>query len=142
MDLWMIWLFIVVLLIVIEVCTVNLVSIWFIASGIVSMIISIYFDNFLCQFAVFVIGGIILLLLTRKFLIDLLKVKSTDTNLDRVIGMEGVVREPIDKNKVGEVKVDGKLWSATAKEKIAEGENVLVERIDGVKLIVRKKDEK
>lgn len=138
----MIWLIIVVLLVVIEICTVNLVSIWFIASGIVSMIIAIYFDNFFIQFAVFVVGGIILMLLTRKFLVNFLKVKSTDTNLDRVIGKEGVVREAIDKDTIGEVKADGKLWSAIASEKIEVGDRVIVERIDGVKLIVRKKDEK
>lgn len=141
MDLWMIWLGVVVLLTVIELSTVNLVSIWFIASAIASMIVSIFFDNFFVQFAIFVVGGIFLLLLTRKFLVDFLKVKSEGTNLDRVIGMEGVVKESVDKNVIGEVKVDGKLWSAISSRKIEVGESVLVERIDGVKLVVRKKDE-
>ena len=51
MELWILWLIIIFILIVAEVSTVNLVSIWFIASGIVSLILSIFVDNFFIQFA-------------------------------------------------------------------------------------------
>ena len=37
-----------------------------------------------------------------------------------------------------EVKVDGKTWSAISDNAIDIGEEVLVEKIDGVKLIVKK----
>lgn len=140
MEMWMIWLIIIFLLIIAEVSTINLVSIWFIASGIVSLIISIFYDNFYVQFAVFVILGIILLLTTRSFLERFIKPKKESTNLDRVIGMEAVVTEPIKKHVIGEVKVDGKRWSAISKEEFSEGEEVIVEKIDGVKLMVRKKE--
>lgn len=46
MEMWMIWLVVIFLLIIAEVSTIDLVSIWFIASGIVSLIVSIYVDNF------------------------------------------------------------------------------------------------
>ena len=140
MESWIIWLIVIFILIIAEISTVNLVSIWFIASGIVSMIISIFYDNFLLEFAVFVILGIILLLTTREFLKKWLKPNNEKTNLDRVIGMQGIVTEPINKNQIGEVKVDGKKWSAIAKEKIVIGEEVTILDIDGVKLIVRKKE--
>ena len=52
--------------------------------------------------------------------------------------MEGVVTEEINKLKVGEVKVDGKRWSAISDEKIEVGTTIIVESIDGVKLVVRK----
>ncbi len=141
MELWIIWLIIIFILIIAEVSTVNLVSIWFIASGIVSLIVSIFYDNFMVQFAIFVILGILLLLTTRNFLEKLIKSNNEKTNLDRVIGMAAVVTEPIKKNVIGEVKVDGKRWSAIANQKIETGEEVIVEAIDGVKLKVRKKDE-
>ena len=67
--------------------------------------------------------------------------KKISTNLDRVLGMEGIVTEEITKLKIGEVKVDGKKWSAISNEKIKVGEEVIVEDIDGVKLIVRKGEE-
>lgn len=141
MELWVLWLIIIFILIVAEVSTVNLVSIWFIASGIVSLIISIFYDNFFVQFAVFVVLGIILLLTTRKFLEKLMKAKEdTKTNLDRIIGSTAVVTEPISKNEVGEAKVEGKKWSAISKENLEVGEEVIIEKIDGVKLIVRKKE--
>lgn len=141
MDLWIVWLIIIFSLIVLEVSTVNLVSIWFIASGIVSLIISIFYDNFLVQFAVFVLLGIVLLLTTRKFLNRLIKQNNEKTNLDRIIGATAVVTEDIVKNNIGEVKVEGKRWSALAEEEFKIGEEVIIEKIDGVKLIVRKKDE-
>ena len=141
MELWVLWLIIIFILIVAEVSTVNLVSIWFIASGIVSLILSIFVDNFFIQFAVFVVLGIILLLTTRKFLEKLIKVnEDAKTNLDRIIGSTAVVTETITKNEVGEVKVEGKRWSAISKEKLEIDEEVIIEKIDGVKLIVRKKE--
>ena len=140
MELWIVWLILVFALIVLEVSTVNLVSIWFIASGIVSLIISIFYDNFLLQFAIFVLLGIFLLLTTRKFLNRLLKQNNEKTNLDRIIGATALVTENISKNSIGEVKVEGKRWSAIAEEELEVGEEVTIEKIDGVKLIVRKKD--
>ncbi len=140
MELWMLWLILVFFLIVLEACTVNLVSIWFIISGIVSLFVSIFCDDFLIQFAIFVLLGLFLLLTTRKFLKRYIKPNKEKTNLDRILGEVAIVTEEILKNAVGEVKVDGKRWSAIAKEEIQVGEEVIVEKIDGVKLIVRKKE--
>ena len=73
------------------------------------------------------------------------KLRSKDnekTNLDRIIGETAIVTEDIKKNVVGEVKVDGKRWSAVSKEKCLKGDTVKVLKIDGVKLIVEKESEK
>jgi membrane protein implicated in regulation of membrane protease activity len=142
MNLWVLWLIIVVILIMIEVSTINLVSIWFVISGIVSLILSFFIDSFMLQFAIFVILGLILLITTKKFLDKWINPRSERTNLDRVIGTIAVVTVPIGKNKVGEVKTLGKYWSAISNKKIDIGEEVIVDAIDGVKLIVRKKEEK
>lgn len=142
MELWILWLILIFLLIVVEVSTVNLVTVWFIASAIVSLVLSFFVDNFMIQFGIFVILGVILLITTRPVLSKMINQRSENTNLDRVIGMTAVVTEPIKKNSVGEVKVDGKRWSAIANRNFGIGEEVIVDEIDGVKLIVRKKDEK
>ena len=138
---WIMWLIIIVLLTILEVITINLVSVWFIISGIVSLFLSFVIDSFYVEFAVFVCLGLVLMLLTRPYLVKRLSKKKVSTNLDRVIGMEGIVTEEITKFKIGEVKVDGKKWSAISNEKIEVGKEVIVEDIDGVKLIVRKEDE-
>ena len=121
MELWVLWLIIIFILIVAEVSTVNLVSVWFIASGLVSLILSFF--------------------ITRKVLIKLMKAKDdTKTNLDRILDSVAVVTEPILKNEVGEVKVEGKRWSAISSDELEIGDEVIIEKIDGVKLIVRKKE--
>lgn len=138
MSHWLIWLVIVILLGLVEAATVNLVSIWFIASGIITLFLSLFVSSFVIQFAVFVILGIVFLIATRKKLLDYQTKEDTKLNLERVIGMEGVVTQKITKNEIGEVKVDGKLWSAVANGSIKENEPVLIKEIDGVKLVVEK----
>ena len=64
--------------------------------------------------------------------------KKVCTNLDRIIGMKGVVTSDITKNDIGEVKVDGKLWSAYSSSNISKGEYIKVLSIDSVKLKVEK----
>lgn len=140
MEAWIVWLLIILILTFVEVVTVNLVSIWFIASALVSLIVSCFYDNYFVQFAIFVILGVILLITTKKFLNGLLKSNNEKTNLDRIIGGFGIVTSKIGKNLNGEVKVDGKYWTAICDEPVESGEEVVVLKIDGVKLIVRKKE--
>jgi len=139
-SMWLWWLIIIVILAIIEFSTVNLTTIWFITSGLVSLLISFITDNFYIQFSVFVILGVILLITTRPFLVKWLTPIREKTNLDRVVGMEGIVTEDILPNRIGEVKVDGKKWSAKSDKKLKVDEIVIVEKIEGVKLIVRKKE--
>ena len=130
-----VWLIIVVFLGILEATTVNLVSIWFVASGLVAMILSFFTDNVMIQFGVFVILGVILMITTRKYLNKLFGHKEK-TNLDRVVGMKGRVTEFIPKDGRGAVKVDGKVWTAYANEEIKEGSFVKILEINGVKLKV------
>ncbi len=135
---WVLWLIIIFVLTVLEVSTVNLVSVWFIASALGSLICSFFIDSFYLQFAIFVCLGLVLMLITRPILIKKMVKKPEETNARRVIGMKALVTEDIKKNMVGEVKVDGKRWSAISKEEFKSGDYVIVEAIEGVKLVVRK----
>lgn len=134
------WLCLIILLAIIEALTINLISIWFIASAILALILSFITDNFIIQFGVFVIFGVIFLITTRKSLEKKL-VKKEKTNFDRIIGMKGVVTEKIEEFKVGEVKVDGKKWSAISKKPLEEGEKVKILKIEGVKVEVERWEE-
>ena len=142
MEQWLVWLILIILLTILEVGTINLVSVWFIASAFVSLILSFFIHSFAIEFAVFVVLGLILMLLTRPILIRKFGKSNPKTNLDRVIGLEGIVTEEIPKNGVGEVKVDGKCWSAVSSKKIPVDSIVIIDSIDGVKLhvSVRKED--
>ena len=138
MSYWVIWLVVVVLLAIIEASTVNLVSIWFVISGLVALIVSLFTEAFYIQFGVFVLLGIILLVITKPAMNKMVKEKETKLNLERILGMEGIVTEEIEKNKIGEVKVDGKLWSAISDVKIPVNSVVKAISIEGVKLVVEK----
>lgn len=128
------WLIIVIILGFIEAITVDLVTIWFIISGIIAMILSFVTDNVFIQFSSFVILGILFMILTKHFI---KKVKHNEkTNIDRIIGMKGKVTKTIEKNEIGEVKVDGKLWSAYSDREIKVGSTVKVLSINSVKLKV------
>ena len=140
MEVW-IWLIIIIALSILEAATVSLVSIWFIASALVSLILSLFNVDFIICFGVFVVLGLILMILTRKTLVRLISFNKEKTNIDRIVGKKGVVTEKIEKNKVGEVKVEGKRWSAYSDEVIEEGALVKILEIDSVKLKVKKWEE-
>lgn len=135
-----IWLVITIVLAIIEMTTVNLVCIWFIISSILAMITSLFINNIVIQSAIFVLGGTLLLLLTKDAVKKILPNK-TKTNIDRIIGMKGIVTEKITKKNTGEVKVDGKHWSAIADETINENETVEILEINSTKLKVKRMEE-
>lgn len=139
---WIFWLVLVIVLSFVEIATVSLVSIWFVASGIVAMILSFFIEDTAIITTVFILLGIFLLVLSRPIVNKLRSKDNEKTNLDRIIGETAIVTEDIKKNEVGEVKVDGKRWSAISKEKCLKGDTVKILKIDGVKLIVEKESEK
>ena len=142
MEQWIVWLIIVILLTLIEITTVNLTTIWFVVSGILALIVSLFVDNYILQFGIFVVVGVILLITTKPFLTKFLKQHKVKTNLDRIIGMTGIVTEDITKTEDGEVKVDGKKWTAYADKTIKKGETVKILEIKGVKIKVERIGEK
>lgn len=141
MENFYIWLLLAVILGIIEISTTNLVSIWFVISSLLAMVSSLFTDNILIQIAIFVLAGVLLMPISKK-LYSKIKVNNTKTNIDRIIGMRGIVTEDIIKDDIGEVKVDGKKWSACADTDISKGENIKVLSINSVKLKVKKWEEK
>ena len=137
---WIFWLVLVIVLTVVELATTNLLSVWFVISGIVAMILSFFVDDVAIVSTVFAVLGILLLFTTRPLLKRYLPTQRVRTNADRIIGMHGIVTEEIKKNTVGEVKVDGKKWSAVSSTKIPVGTDATIEAIDGVKVVVRKEE--
>ena len=141
MSMTLMWLVIFLILITIEATTVNLVSVWFAIGALVSTFVSLAIDDTMIQLIVFVLVSTISLLLTKKFVNKIKDREVSPTNLDRVIGSTGIVTEDIKPYDIGEVKVDGKRWSAISKEEIKSGSKVEILAIDGVKLQVKLKKE-
>ncbi len=131
------WLILFVIFIIIEILTINLVTIWFAIAALISGICAIFIDNVIIECLIFAISSILALLLTKPFVKKMKISKIEPTNTDRIIGKIGIVSQDIDKFKVGEVKIDGKAWSAIALNKISKGSKVEILAIDGVKLKVK-----
>lgn len=136
------WLGTFILLIFIELMTVNLMTIWFALGAIVAMLVTFLTDNVLIQLAVFIASSFITLFATKPLIKKFKVNEKTPTNLDRVIGKRAEVTKKITSDEYGEVKVYGNLWTATADKIFNVGDKVIVKEIDGVKLIVDKEEEK
>ncbi len=136
-----IWLIIFIVLVVIELLTINLVTIWFAIAAVFALIVDVITRNTMLEMLVFTVSSLLLLLLTKP-LIKRIKVKKIEsTNLDMVINKVGIVTEDILNDKIGEVKVLGKKWSAYSDSEIKKQEKVKILSIDGVKLKVEKMGE-
>jgi membrane protein implicated in regulation of membrane protease activity len=135
-----IWFGIFILAGVIEAMTMDLSSIWFSAGAFISMLISIFFGDLIwLQVIVFIAGSIVLLLSLRPIFKKYMTRNEIRTNASSLIGQEAICVKSILDNQWGEVKIQGKIWTAISNENIYENERVIVLAITGVKLQVRKK---
>ena len=133
-----IWLVIFIVLVIIELITINLVTIWFAIAAVFALLVDIITRNTMLEIIVFIVSSFLLLLLTKP-LIKKIKVKKVEaTNLDMFINKVGIVTEDINQDKIGEVKVLGKRWSAYSNTELKKDEKVKILSIDGVKLKVEK----
>lgn len=139
-----IWLGVVVVFGVIEALTAGLVSIWFAAGALVSLLAAMIGLNMTVQIGVFLAVSALTLALTRPLIKKCQCGKTTPTNADRLLGRTAKVAETVDNdNSAGTVYIDGKIWTARSSDGavIPEGSTVLVKRIDGVKLVVTQDSE-
>ncbi len=140
-----IWIAAIVLLAILEGATAQLVCIWFVIGGIAALITSIFTDVIWIQLTVFVLVSILSLLLTRPLVRKAMTFKKVDTNAGRVVGQKAIVIETIENDEgKGQVNVSGSVWTARSMDQtvIPKGASVLVDAIEGVKLIVHPLEEK
>lgn len=135
------WFIAVIILLLIELVTLNLVTIWFALGSVSAMVVSLYIDSIVIQVIIFIVVSIISLLVTKPVIKRFKLTKITPTNSDMIIGKIGIVTKKIESNKYGEVKVYGNTWTASGDSEIDVGTRVKVLSISGVKLIVEKEDE-
>lgn len=135
------WVVLLILLIVVEAVTAQMVTIWFAAGAVGAIIAERFGAEVWLQWVVFVAVSAVALVVTRPLVKKLTKTKVQPTNADRYIGQIAVVTETIDNIEAkGQVNVSGAVWTARSADGsvIEKDEKVTVEKIDGVKLIVKK----
>ena len=140
----MYWLLIFVVLIVIEIFTMGLTTIWFAGGALAAFAAGIIGLGTIVQIIVFVIVSLVLLFLTRPIAVKYFNKDREKTNADSLLGQQAVVTEEVDTLQAkGVVVVNGLEWSAKTKEPngiIEKDAIVIIDEIQGVKLIVRKKE--
>lgn len=138
MDL-IVWLALMIVFLMVESSTVTMVSLWFAAGSLAALITALAGGQLWLQIVVFFAVSILLLASLRPLVKKYFIPKITRTNVDSVIGTQGLVTVPIDNIAAqGQVKLGGVEWTArsTSGEPIGEGTLVRVDRIEGVKALV------
>lgn len=138
-----IWLAITVIAIIIEILTIDLVSIWFAAGSIVALIAYLLNAGTTMQIILFVIITSICAIIIRPISKKYLRGNIERTNFDRVIGKHGLVTKTITADSKGEVKVMSTLWTATSNDNttIHRGEYCEILAVEGAHLVVKKIEE-
>lgn len=137
-SLW-IWLGLTVLFLIVEGCTVNLVSIWFAIGGLSAVVTNLLGGQLWLQVLIFLAVSAVMLACLRPLSRKFIKPKVVPTNVDAMIGSAGFVTEEIDNLAArGQVKLGGMVWTArsTSGEKISTGCEITVDKIEGVKVFV------
>lgn len=136
------WLFIIIVMAVIEIITLGLTTIWFAGGALFAFIASLLHASLLVQIIIFIVVSVVLMAVTRPIAMEYFNKDRTKTNAESLIGKTAVVLEEINNLKAqGLVSVDGQEWSARASDDrvILQDSHVEIVEISGVKLMVIEK---
>lgn len=139
------WLIMLVLLLIIEICTLGLTTIWFAGGALISFIAALFDAPMIIQIVIFLGVSLVLLFVTRPIAVKYFNKDRIKTNAESLIGQQAIVISEIDNLQgIGQVTVNGIEWSAKAENEndtYPVGAVVVVTAIAGVKLIVTEKKE-
>lgn len=139
----MVWLVVLVLLVVIELLTMGLTTVWFAGGALVATLASLLGLPLAIQIILFLIVSGLLLFFTRPIAVKYFNKDRVRTNAESLVGRQAIVISEIDNLQgIGQVNVGGMEWSARTREEditLPVGAVVIVMAIDGVKLIVEEK---
>lgn len=139
-----IWLAALVILLLAEALTLGLTTIWFAGGALIALIVALVGANVWVQLGIFLAVSLLLLIFTRPAALRYMNKSTLKTNVDSLTGEVGVVSERIDNlEATGKVKLNDVLWTARSEDGtvIEEGAVVEISRVEGVKLIVKMKEE-
>ncbi len=137
--LW-IWGIVTAMALIIEFLTADLITIWFAAGGLVTLLVVALAPNLplIWQLVIFVGVSVVLLLCTRKICLKLLRNDNFKSNTDALIGTIFTV-EKVEGNYTY-CKINGVSWQVLAieGETLTEGSTMEVCAIKGNKLFAKK----
>ena len=138
-----VWIVALVVFVVAEAVTYQLVTIWFAIGALGSLICSVLGMGIPTQIAIFLVLSVAALLFLRPASKKYLKNKTEKTNVDSLVGMDVLITEDVNNlTGTGKGKLCGMEWTvrSAGDSQISAGETAVVEKIEGVKLIVSRKE--
>jgi membrane protein implicated in regulation of membrane protease activity len=139
------WLALLIILLIIEIITVGLTSIWAAGGALAALILNILGIPLAGQIIVFFVVTFVLLYFTRPFAVKYINTQRVKTNYEGIIGKTIRITETVDNiSQTGTAVVNGQEWTVRAEKDgdILEPDTLAkVVNIAGVKLIVRKYEE-
>ena len=133
------WFALLIAFVVAEAVTVNMVSAWFAVGSLASLITALLGGKLWLQVLIFLVVSAAALALLRPIARKYFTPKITRTNVDAMAGKTCLCVTAIDNLAgAGQVKIGDVEWSArsTTGEAIPAGEQVRIDRVEGVKVYV------
>lgn len=145
LNMTVVWLVILVALVVIELLTMGLTTVWFAGGALVASLASLLHLPVILQMILFLVVSALLLYFTRPIAVKYFNKDRVRTNAESLVGRQAIVISEIDNLQgIGQVTVGGQEWTArTTQEGISlpVGSVVVIRAISGVKLMVEEKQQ-
>ena len=139
------WLVFLIILLIVEIITVGLTSIWAAGGALAALLLNILGLSLMWQVAAFFAVTFVLLIFTRPFAVRFINTQREKTNYEGIIGKTIRIAERVDNiRQTGMAIVNGQEWTVRAErdDLILEPEMLAkVVNISGVKLIVKEYEE-
>ena len=140
LNLTMFWLIVLVVLVVIELLTMGLTTVWFAGGALVATIAAVFQTPLAVQVILFLAVSAVLLIFTRPLAVKYFNKDRVRTNAESLVGRQAIVISEIDNLQgIGQVNVGGMEWSARTRIEgfcLLVGSLTNIMGINGVKFIV------
>lgn len=141
MEFGWVWIGVIVLAVIVEIMTDNLVSIWFVPAAVVTTILDFAGLEWIWQLLIFLVISLAGIFCVRRFITKRMKIGNEKTNIEAIIGEKCVVTERVDNYAgCGQARVHGQIWSARGcndDDVFEVGEVLRIVAIEGVKIICK-----
>ncbi|HPF16733.1 MAG TPA: NfeD family protein [Thermotogota bacterium] len=141
-----VWMILGFVLLIAEMFTATFFIMWFGVSALITALFSwLWVSSVTIQLLIFAICSFLLVLFTKKLTNKFSGEPSRKITQDEIIGKIGLVTETIlSDNSKGIVKIDGQEWRACSISGVVieKGKEVVIKRLQGVKLYVQEGDAK
>lgn len=137
-----VWLAILIILVVIEIFTLGLTTIWFAGGALLAIVVAALGGPVWLQIMIAAIVSGVLLFFTRPIAMKYFNRDRERTNAESLVGRQAIVISEINNLQgIGQVTINGMEWTARSivdGQTIEAGEVVIIRGINGVKLLVER----